>query len=48
MCFHTILNFDTLVNKCRMFDDAGKAKDNYYKVVNEKKGRGNDRLKPYG
>ena len=26
ICFHEIIDFDTLVHKCRMFDDAGKAK----------------------
>jgi len=30
-----------------MFDEAGKAKVNFYKAVNEKKGNGNDRVKPY-
>jgi len=40
ICFHEIRDFDTFVHKCRMFDDAGKAKLNYYKVVNDKKGKG--------
>jgi len=40
ICFHEIRDFDTLVHKCHMFDDAGKAKLNYYKVVNDKKGNG--------
>jgi hypothetical protein len=48
VCFHEICDFDTLVNKCRMFDEAGKAKVNYYKAVNDKKGKGHDRGKPYG
>jgi len=26
ICFHEIRDFDTLVHKCRMFDDVGKAK----------------------
>jgi len=26
VCFHEIRDFDTLVNKCRMFDEARKAK----------------------
>jgi len=26
ICFHEIRDFDTLVHKCRMFDDAGKAR----------------------
>jgi len=33
ICFHEIRDFDTLVHKYRMFDDAGKAKMNYYKAV---------------
>jgi hypothetical protein len=47
VCFHEIRDFDTLVNKCRMFDDPGKAKANYYKAVNERKGKGHDHGKPY-
>jgi len=47
VCFHEIRDFSTLVNKYRMFDEAGKAKVNFYKAVNEKKGNGNDRVKPY-
>ena len=43
-----IQDFDTLVNKCRIFDEAGKAKASYYKEVNERKGIGHDRGKPYG
>jgi len=46
--FHEIRDIDTLVNKCRMFDEAGKAKAIFYKAVNEKKGSGNYRGKPYG
>jgi len=40
ICTHEISDFDTLVHKCRMFDDVGKAKVNYYKAVNDKKGKG--------
>jgi len=29
ICFHEIRDFDTLVHKCRMFDDAGKARMSY-------------------
>jgi len=47
ICFHEIKDFDTLVHKCRMFDDAGKAKLNYYKAVNDKKGKGHGIRKPY-
>ena len=42
-----IRDFDTLVNKWRIFDEAGKAKASYYMAVNEKKGRSDDRGKPY-
>jgi len=47
ICFHEIRDFDTLVHKCRMFDEGGKAKANYYKVVNDKKGKGHGFGKPY-
>jgi len=47
VCFHEICDFDTLVHKCRMFDDAGKAKVNYYKAVSDKKGKCHDFRKPY-
>jgi len=45
--FHEIRDFDTLVHKCRMFDDAGKARMNYYKAVNDRKGKGHGFGKPY-
>jgi CRISPR/Cas system-associated endonuclease Cas3-HD len=45
--FHEIRDFDTLVHKCRVFDDAGKAKVNYYKAVNDKKGKGHGFGKSY-
>jgi hypothetical protein len=48
VCFHEIRDFDTLVNKCRLFDEAGNAKGSFYKEVNERKGKGNDHGKPYG
>jgi hypothetical protein len=47
MCVQEIRDFDTLVHKCRMFDDAGKAKVNYYKAVNDKKGKSHGFGKPY-
>jgi len=47
ICFHEIRGFDTLVRKCRMFDDAGKARMNYYKASNDKKGKGHEFGKPY-
>ncbi|XP_039686486.1 uncharacterized protein [Medicago truncatula] len=40
ICFHEICDFDTLVHKCRLFDDAGKAKVNHYNAVSNKKGKG--------
>ena len=40
ICFHEIRDFDTLVHKCCRFDDAGKARMNYYKAMNDKKGKG--------
>jgi len=47
MCVHEIRDFDTLVHKCRMFDDAGKAKVNHYKAVNDKRGKGHGFGKSY-
>jgi len=47
MCVQKIRDFDTLVQKCRMFDDAEKAKVNHYKAVNDKKGKGHGFGKPY-
>ena len=47
ICFHEIRDFDTLVHKCRMFDDTGKAKTSYYKAMNDKKGKGHGFGKPY-
>ncbi|MCI31462.1 cellular nucleic acid-binding protein, partial [Trifolium medium] len=45
--FSEIRDFATLVNKSRICDEDGKAKTNYYKSLSEKKGRGQDRGKPY-
>jgi len=42
VCFHEIGDFDTFVNKCQMFDEAWNDKVNYYKAVNDKKGKGHD------
>lgn len=47
MCIQEIRDFDTLVHKCRMFDEAGKVKVNHYKAMNEKKGIGHGFGKPY-
>jgi len=47
ICFHEIRDFDTLMQKCRMFDDAGKARMNNYKAVNDRKGKGHGFGKPY-
>jgi len=38
--FHEIRDFNTLVHKCRIFDDVGKSKVKHYKVVSDKKGKG--------
>ncbi|MCI75243.1 cellular nucleic acid-binding protein, partial [Trifolium medium] len=37
--FSETKNFPMLVNKSRICDKDGKAKANYYKAVNEKRGR---------
>ncbi|KAK2382792.1 cleavage and polyadenylation specificity factor subunit [Trifolium repens] len=42
-----IRNFATLVNKSNICDLDGKAKVNYYKAVNDKRTKGQDRGKPY-
>ena len=47
MCVQEIREFGTLVHKCRMFDDAGKAKMNHYKAMNNKKGKSHGFGKPY-
>jgi len=47
MCAQEIRDFDTLVHKCRMFNDAGKAKVNHYKAVNDKREKGHGFGKPY-
>ncbi|MCI44643.1 cellular nucleic acid-binding protein, partial [Trifolium medium] len=33
---------------CRICDEDGKAKTSYYKALSDKRGRGQDRGKPYG
>ncbi|MCI79803.1 hypothetical protein A2U01_0101074, partial [Trifolium medium] len=45
--FSEIRDFATLVNKSRICDDDGRAKTNYYKAVNDRKGKNQDRGKPY-
>ena len=46
--FSEIRNFATLVAKSRICDEDGKAKSSYYKAMTEKRGKGQDRGKPYG
>ncbi|GAU51659.1 hypothetical protein TSUD_414800, partial [Trifolium subterraneum] len=46
--FSEIRNFATLVAKSRICDEDGKAKSSYYKAITEKRGKGQDRGKPYG
>ncbi|MCI91389.1 hypothetical protein A2U01_0112683, partial [Trifolium medium] len=41
--FSHIRDFATLVNKSRICDEDGRAKASYYKIVNEKKGKGQER-----
>ncbi|MCI96583.1 hypothetical protein A2U01_0117883, partial [Trifolium medium] len=41
--FSQIRDFATLVNKSMICDDDGRAKTSYYKAVNEKKGKGQER-----
>ncbi|MCI43195.1 cellular nucleic acid-binding protein [Trifolium medium] len=45
--FSQIRDFATLVNKSRICDDDGRAKVNYYKAVNDRKGKCQERGKPY-
>ncbi|MCI57997.1 cellular nucleic acid-binding protein, partial [Trifolium medium] len=45
--FSEIRDFATLVNKSRICDDDGRAKANYFKAVNEKKGKDHGKGKPY-
>ncbi|MCI70178.1 cellular nucleic acid-binding protein, partial [Trifolium medium] len=45
--FNEIRDFPTLVNKSRICDKDNRAKTNYYKAVNEKKGSDFGRGKPY-
>ncbi|MCI48658.1 cellular nucleic acid-binding protein, partial [Trifolium medium] len=39
--------FATLVDKSRICDDDGKAKTSYYKALSDRRGKGQDRGKPY-
>ncbi|MCI24729.1 hypothetical protein A2U01_0045915, partial [Trifolium medium] len=45
--FAEIRDFATLVNNSRICDEDGRAKTNYYKSLSDKKGKGQDRGKPY-
>jgi len=45
--FSEIRDFPTLMTKARICDEDSKAKTNYYKVLNDRKGKGLDRGKPY-
>ncbi|MCI46440.1 cellular nucleic acid-binding protein, partial [Trifolium medium] len=45
--FSEIRDFPTLVNKSRICDKDSRAKANYYKVANEKRGKDMGRGKPY-
>ncbi|MCI43235.1 cellular nucleic acid-binding protein, partial [Trifolium medium] len=44
--FNEIRDFPTLVNKSRIYDKDGKTKANYYKAVNDKRGKDLGRGKP--
>ncbi|MCI56687.1 cellular nucleic acid-binding protein, partial [Trifolium medium] len=44
--FSEIRDFSTLVNKSRICDEDGKKKSNYYKAMNDKKRKGEERGKP--
>ncbi|MCI49208.1 cellular nucleic acid-binding protein, partial [Trifolium medium] len=45
--FSEITNFPTLMTKARICDEVGKAKTSYYKALNDRKGKSQDRSKPY-
>ncbi|MCI39560.1 cellular nucleic acid-binding protein, partial [Trifolium medium] len=45
--FSEIRDFPTLVNKSRICDKDSRANANYYKAVNEKKGKDFGKGKPY-
>ncbi|MCI44244.1 cellular nucleic acid-binding protein, partial [Trifolium medium] len=45
--FSEIRDFPTLTTKARICDEDGKAKSSYYKAMNDRKGKGLDRGKPY-
>ncbi|MCI91117.1 hypothetical protein A2U01_0112411, partial [Trifolium medium] len=40
-------DFPTLKTKARICDEDSKAKSNYYKDLNDRKGKGLDRGRPY-
>ncbi|MCI33859.1 cellular nucleic acid-binding protein, partial [Trifolium medium] len=46
--FLQIRDFATLVDKSRICDEDGNAKTIYYKALSDKRGKGQDRRKPYG
>ncbi|MCI65085.1 hypothetical protein A2U01_0086343, partial [Trifolium medium] len=45
--FNEIRDFPTLVNKSRICDKDGRAKANYYKAANDKRGKDFGKGKPY-
>ncbi|MCI51900.1 cellular nucleic acid-binding protein, partial [Trifolium medium] len=45
--FSQIRDFATLVDKSGICDDDGRAKTSYYKAMSDKRGKGQDRGKPY-
>jgi hypothetical protein len=47
MCILEIEDFDTLVYKYRMFNDAGRARANHYKAQYDRKGKSHGFGKPY-
>jgi hypothetical protein len=45
--YQEIRQFSVLVNKCRIYDEDSRARSTYYKSISDKKGKGQDRGKPY-
>jgi len=45
--YQEIHQFSMLVNKCRIYDEDSRARSTYYKSINDKKSKGQDRRKPY-
>ncbi|MCI63566.1 cellular nucleic acid-binding protein [Trifolium medium] len=45
--FSQIRDLANLVNKSRICDEDGRPKTNYYKAMSDRKGKGQDRGKPY-